>query len=308
MTAGKIATFLVCTAAIVAFATSKHGVAQSATTATGTVTTTANGTERDGVQYTVNGTPELMDIALPAHPLVTPTPIVVCIHGGSWTYGTRADMQGALTMLQAEGVASCTIDYRLAPSAQFPAQIQDCKCAVRYLRAHAAELNINPNKIGVLGLSAGAHLGLLLGLAPNVVKFEGTGGWQNEPSNVTSVIDLEGPTDLTAALNLSTISSDNRKLGEELFGAPLEADRQSIIDASPITYVKAGETPLLIIQGEADTLVPIAQSRELYAKMKATGNDVAFIPMPGVGHGALQQFATPDNIAAVNQFLARTLN
>lgn len=280
------------------------GILSAAATADQTPSTTVSTTPRD-IIYTQQGTPEHMNLVTCAAS-ASPAPAVICIHGGGWTYGSRADMDAALAFLQAQGYVGCSIDYRLAPADKFPAQIEDCKCAVRYLRAHASELNIDPRHIGVIGLSAGAHLALLLGMTPNVAKFEGTGGWAGQSSAVQCVVDMEGPTDFRGVFE-GAISPQMRQLGEAVFGAPLENHRQDIIDASPMTYVKSGEPPMLIMHGDQDTLVPLSQSQELCDKLKADGDDVTLKILPGVSHGGLDHFASPENIEITKEFLARTL-
>ena len=259
-----------------------------------------------GVLYTASGTPEYMDILSP-QPGKEPLPVILCVHGGAWTGGDRNEMNAAMAWLQGLGYCTCTIDYRLAPAAPFPAQIEDCKCAVRYLRAHAGELHIDPNRIGVFGISAGGHLALLLGLTAHVAKLEGTGGWNNESSKVQCVVDLCGPTDLANWPNYAGASPEVHAITEAFFGGNPETHHALAVEASPVTYVQKGEPPILMMHGDRDTLVPVSQSEELYSRLKADGNDVTLKIAKGVGHGSYDVFNSPENVALTQNFFARTL-
>jgi acetyl esterase/lipase len=262
--------------------------------------------EMTTISYISSGETELMDMLPPAGKS-GPAPVVLCIHGGGWTSGSRADMTDSMTWLQSLGYFACSIDYRLAPQYPFPAQLEDCKCAVRYLRAHAKALNIDPSRIGVLGISAGSHLALMLAVTPNVQKFEGSGGWNDQPSTVKCVVGLEGPTDLGAAFGGSKTSAEVQGISQAFFGHPISQDSDAAAAASPMTYVKAGDPPMLLIHGEADTLVPVAQTLDFAAKLKANGDDVTVKIIPRLNHAGIGEFASPDNIALVQGFFDRAL-
>ena len=125
-----------------------------------------------------------------------PVPAVVVIHGGGWSGGKRQDMTPIAKQITAHGYVAPTISYRLAPKHRFPAQIEDVKAAVRYLRAHAKELNIDPKRIGAMGVSAGAHLSLMLGTMDSEDGLEGDGGNPDQPSKVQAVVSYVGPINL----------------------------------------------------------------------------------------------------------------
>ena len=304
----KITALLICLAGVFLTSCRAKGNAtvNELTAAAQSVRSTPSTTAYDGICYTQTGTPELMDILSPK-PGKELLPVILCIHGGAWTGGDRTEMNAAMAWLQGLGYCTCTIDYRLAPAAPFPAQIQDCKCAVRYLRAHAGALHIDPNRIGVFGISAGGHLALLLGLTSHVASLEGTGGWNGESSKVQCVADLCGPTDFVRWPDYLQASPEVHSIMESFLGGPLETHRALAAEASPITYVKKNEPPLLILHGDRDTLVPVSQSQELYSRLKADGNDVTLQIAKGVGHGSYDVFNSPENVALTQNFFARTL-
>jgi len=123
-------------------------------------------------------------------------PAIVVIHGGGWMAGKRQDMTSFAKEAAAHGYVAATISYRFAPKHRFPAQIEDSKCAVRYLRAHAKELNIDPKRIGAMGVSAGAHLAMMLGAMDSADAMEGDGGNPEQPSKVQAVVSFVGPVNL----------------------------------------------------------------------------------------------------------------
>ncbi|MHB0998713.1 MAG: alpha/beta hydrolase fold domain-containing protein [Armatimonadota bacterium] len=148
------------------------------------------------VQYGLSdGVPLLMNIVLPDPASDKPVPVVVFFHGGGWSGGTREDMMSRCDMVSKLGYVAASVEYRLSGVAPFPAQLQDCKCAVRYLRANAAKYGIDPNRIAVWGCSAGGHLAAMMGLTEGIPEFDGDGGNPGVPSNVQLVIDCFGPTD-----------------------------------------------------------------------------------------------------------------
>src|SRR5262249_2514863 len=152
--------------------------------------------ERDLVYGKGSDTELQLDLAMPKNGAGR-FPAIVCIHGGGWVSGNRQDLTKSVEILAGRGYVAVTISYRLAPAARFPAQIEDCKAAVRWLRAHAREDKINPERIGVVGYSAGAHLACLLGTTDKNDGLEGAGGNPEQSSRVQAVVSFFGPTDLT---------------------------------------------------------------------------------------------------------------
>jgi acetyl esterase/lipase len=147
------------------------------------------------VQYSTDASTNLMDIVTPAG-ASCPTPLVVLLFGGGWKWCIRTSFADQQAWLAKLGFASAAVDYRVSGVAPFPAAVEDCKCAIRFLRAHATQYNIDPNRIAVWGDSAGGNLAAMLGTTAGIKGLEGHGGWQNYSSRVQAVVDLFGPSDL----------------------------------------------------------------------------------------------------------------
>ena len=258
--------------------------------------------ERD-VTYGHGGDVELkLDLARPGTG-EGPFPAIVFIHGGGWTAGTREGHGGAIEAAARAGFVAVTITYRLAPAARFPAQVHDCKAAVRWVRANAAVYHIDPDHIGATGDSAGGHLAAMLGLTPGRAEFEGDGGNAGFSSAVQAVADYYGPSDLLADNWSDTVRTNC--LIPFLGGKPAEkADTYRA--ASPINYVSKAAPPFLILQGDADKLVPPDQSTKLLAALKAAGVAAELVWYPGEGHGFLpdhQHDATAHTFAFFKKYL-----
>jgi acetyl esterase/lipase len=168
------------------------------------------------------------------------------------------------------------VDYRLAPQYQFPAQIEDVKCAVRYLKENATRYNLDPNRFGVIGESAGGHLVSLLGLTDERVGWD-VGQYLDQSSRVQAVVDLFGPSDLTAP----EYTRARAGTFTPVFGRAPEA----LMKASPVTYIAPNAPPFLIIQGDQDRLVPASQSQELADRLKAAGDTAQLVIVKNAGHG-----------------------
>jgi len=255
------------------------------------------------------GKPLLMHLALPASRAAKPCPVVVLIHGGGWNGGSRDSMLKWALNLAKEGIAGASVEYRLAKDAPFPAQLQDCKCAVRFLRANAENYGLDPDRIGAMGCSAGGHLASMLGLTGGVAEFEGQGGWQEASSEIQAVCDCFGPSDFESwAEAANKVASDQgfRKLyGYDLddkmlkwcAGFSLKSDRniQLLFEgkheerakwASPVNYVETAKAPppFFIAHGDKDAWVPLQQSLELADAMDRRGLSVRLFVMLNAGH------------------------
>src|SRR5688500_15661399 len=163
-------------------------------------------------------------------------PCLVFIHGGGWAGGDRTVHDDATWNLAKAGYVSATVGYRLAPKHRFPAQIHDVKAAIRYLRAHAEEHGLDPDRIAVCGFSAGAHLCMRLGTTDKDDGLEVDGGWADQSSAVQAVVAFFGPTDLTAA----DLPAETKPIIEGFIGGPLDKKREEYKKASPVNYVDAG--------------------------------------------------------------------
>ena len=209
-------------------------------------------------------------------------PTVVYVHGGAWIQGDKSTGAGAVEIpeLVSRGYLVASINYRLAPQHKFPAQIEDVKCAIRFLRANASRYGIDPERIGAWGGSAGGHLVALLGTSDASTGWEGSGGYAGESSRVKAVVDLFGPTDLTAIVPGTT----NASTLENVFGT---SDPRSEIAkwASPVTHISADDPPFLILHGDKDNVVPLSQSQILYDRLLAAGVPATLVVVKNGGHG-----------------------
>lgn len=222
-----------------------------------------------------------LDLAMPAQG-DGPFPAVVCIHGGGWTGGERKQMAGTIEALARRGYVAIAPDYRLAPKHRFPACIQDCKAAVRWLRANAAEYKVDASNIGAVGLSAGGHLACLLAMTRCVAELEGTGCHAEHSSDVQAVVGFAAPTDLTApAIHTEKVLKLN--LVPLLGGAPATLP-QAYRQASPLSYNAQGAPPMLLIHGSADPVAPVQQAHDLATKVRDAGGTAVVQVLEGEGH------------------------
>lgn len=231
--------------------------------------------ERDVIYCTVDKVALKMDVRYPKA-MSRPAPIVVYVHGGSWSSGDKADWQGMVDVpeLLARGYLVASVDYRHAPQYEFPAQIEDVKCAIRFLRTNAAHFNLDPNKIGAWGHSAGGHLVSLLGTTTADAGFEGDGPYMDQSSRVEAVVDMCGRADLRGmpADKASTV-----------FG--VQSGSVHLLEhASPITFVSKDDPPFLILHGDKDDMVPLHASEEFYERLKAAGVLVKLVVVKNADH------------------------
>jgi len=238
---------------------------------------------RDIEYASPDGKPVKLDLYVPEH-ADKPMPLVIWIHGGGWRAGTK-DQCPALALTR-DGFAVASVEYRLTDRACFPAQIHDCKAAVRYLRAHAKEHNIDADRIGCWGASAGGHLVALLGTSAGDKACEGAElGNADQSSEVQCVCDWFGPTDF---VGYKAESADVAPMLVGLFGGKMSEKPDLVKLASPALHVKkdgAKYPPFLIVQGDKDPLVPWQQSQELADKLKEAGAAAELVIVKDAGHG-----------------------
>ncbi|HEY8965324.1 MAG TPA: alpha/beta hydrolase [Candidatus Methylacidiphilales bacterium] len=235
-----------------------------------------------------------LDLAVPRD-AKRPVPLVVYVHGGGW--GGLDKTEGFANGLVRRGFALAAVEYRLSGEAVYPAQIVDCKAAVRWLRVHAAEYGCAGEKIGAIGDSAGGHLVSLLGLLddPALDAEEGNPGVS---SRVQAVADYFGPSDLAALDPHGTKGAI-----VELLGGPVDQNLEKARRASPLFLVTSSAPPFVIAHGENDKIVPIKQSLDLFQALKDAGVPVQFVAMPNLGHGANTPEAFGAAIALFEQYL-----
>lgn len=223
-----------------------------------------------------------MDIYLPSKDS-EPTPVVINIHGGGWNHGVKESQTGFNTFFKI-GFAVANIEYRLTGQATAPAAVEDTRCALIYLVKNAKALNIDVNKIVIMGGSSGGHLALMGGLLGNDHKFDGNcTGLEN--IKVAAIIDKYGITDVWDwgyGTNI-TSKSATRWLGER------SNDKKFAMSVSPITYVTKNSPPTFIVHGDADPTVPYQQSVDLHKKFVEAGVKTEFITVQGGGHGKFEK-------------------
>jgi len=215
-----------------------------------------------------------------------PRPCIVWIHGGGWQNGDKSSGLSRLARYVAGGqFVGASVGYRLTDKATFPAQIHDCKAAIRHLRANAAKYGINPDKIGVWGSSAGGHLVALLGTSGDAKEIEGDLGTTGVSSRVACVVDFCGPSDFLAFGRDAPGMNRSGQPVFKLLGGPTVEKEELARQASPVTYVTQDDPPFLVVHGTDDRTVPFNQGERLHAALKEAGVDTTFIPIEGGGHG-----------------------
>lgn len=246
-----------------------------------------------------------LDLARPKAASSTPRPAIVMIHGGGWRSGDKGGGQWRSLPLEyaAQGYVCISVNYRLTDEATVLDCIADCKCAVRWLRTHAEKYNVNPDRIGAYGNSAGAHLVSVLGLASAEAKLEGDGPFQDQSSLVQAVCCSAPPSDF---MNWGKKKNGNANTAlSRLFGDLDVNDAKK--SASPVSHANAKAPPFLIIHGTNDTTVPVAQGDALEQALKEAGaKDVTYMKIKGAGHGVFMQHAKKTR-PAMKEFFDRVL-
>lgn len=240
----------------------------------------ASSLQRD-VVYGKAGDVELkLDVAVPAEGH-GPFPLVVCIHGGAWRAGNKAAYDGLIAGLAKLGYVGATVEYRFCPQYKFPAQVEDVKCAVRFLRANAKTYKIDPAKVAAMGDSAGGHLSLMLGLMDPADGLEGNSGNPEQSSKVQAVVNYYGPADflLSSMPNPAHVALVSDFVGTNDPTAPV------LKKASPITYVSKGDPPVLTFHGTQDPLVPLDSSKRLHEALAKAGVTEHLEIIQDGGHG-----------------------
>jgi acetyl esterase/lipase len=217
--------------------------------------------------------PESSDAAAPG---------LIFIHGGGWSGGGKSMYEYYGGVFAQKGYVLASIDYRLSGEAPFPAALEDCKCAVRWMRANAGELGVDPDRIAVAGGSAGGHLALLVGYTADLPEFEGHGGHDGVSSAVRCVVDIYGPTDLTA--DFVRENAFARRVVGQFLGASIDEAPNLYEQASPVGHVDATDPPTLILHGTIDDIVPIHQGDLLAKELAEAGVPYVYDRLPGWPH------------------------
>jgi len=236
--------------------------------------------ERDLVYGRV-GTWELkLDLAAPK--AGGPFPAIVFLHGEGWRAGNRRQMGHFIEGVARMGWVGVTVEYRLVPKARFPAQVEDCKAAVRWMRANAATYRIREDRIGVVGFSAGGHLASMLGVTGERDGLEGAAGNAGESSRVQAVVSFFGPEDFTTR---DWPPDLEREVIVPFLGGSFAERPDLYRKASPVSYVTGDAPPFLLFHGRKDELVPVDQSIRLAEKLKNAGVPARLVILEGEKHG-----------------------
>jgi acetyl esterase/lipase len=253
-----------------------------------------------------------LDLAMKQAPGDKPRPAIVVIHGGGWLEGDKSSfasrrhgVPGNIVDFAALGFVAVTINYRLSGEAPFPAALEDCKCAVRWLRAHAKKYNIDPKYIGAYGNSAGGHLALLLGMVGKEAGLEGDGPCREESSLVQAVVSDSGPIDLLYQYRHDRL----RRVVAQFLGGPAEGDRLAAYKrASPFYQITPDAPPVLLIYGGADDQVPVETADQFVLALGRAGlKDVSYHRLAYVDHCPHSLVRLPGMRPVVNEFFVRTL-
>lgn len=246
-----------------------------------------------------------LDLRLPA---AARPPIIIYVHGGAWRAGSKSDVP--IVKLLDHGFAIASVDYRLSTQAPFPAQIHDIKAAIRFVRAKADQWNIDAKRIAIVGSSAGGHLAALTGLSNGHAELEGTvGPHLDQSSQVDAIVSFYGASNLQSILSQSTefglgvrVPALKLLLGELPDQAPALAKL-----ASPIAHLDTKDPPLLMIHGDADPQMPLAQSEELHQACKTQKIASKLIILPGAKHGG-HEFYNHKHLLLVAEFIQQHLS
>jgi acetyl esterase/lipase len=261
--------------------------------------------ERDLAYVPQGDAAQRLDIYLPQRAPDHALPLIMWVHGGGWAAGTKDGCP--LVPMVPLGYVVASVEYRFSQKALFPAQIQDCQAAIRWLRANHEKYHIDPDHVGVSGASAGGHLVALLGTAGGKHAFAPVGGNEDQPDRVQAVCDLFGPSDFNTVIAQARADKTRNAFHfnhgdpySQLIGVPLNSDLAKGDAVSPVHYVSKDVPPFLILHGTADPLVPFAQSTELADALRKDGIEVILQPLPGAGHGG-----PAFNLPAVRNLIVR---
>lgn len=244
-----------------------------------------------------------------------PFPVILFFHGGGWQQGDKSHMHKWIRLSAAAGYAGVSAGYRFAPQFKWPSQVQDAKTAVRYLRAHANELNIDPARIGVMGESAGGYLALMLGVTSPADGLEGDGGYSEFSSGVKTVVSYFSATDLTLpSLKLSPeleaemLAYYNKSLTEVRadFTGATGPDDPVLKKISVVSYVDKNDAPVLMFHGDSDPFVSMEHALRLQRAQEKVNVPNQVIIVKGGGHGwtgALQEQTTQQMTAYFERML-----
>jgi acetyl esterase/lipase len=249
---------------------------------------------------------QTLDLFVHEKPTEKPQPLIVFIHGGGWEGGSKNNGGVLSALIKDSGYIGATINYRLTNEGGHPNQIHDCKAAIRWLRAHAKEHNIDKDKIAVFGISAGGHLCSLLGVSAGVRELDGAvGAHTDESARVSCVVNFCGPADfLTFGGQGSVIDPEDASSAVgKLVGGKISERQGQAKNASPVQHISKDDAPFLHIHGTKDNIVPYAQAKEFDEKLDATGIPSTLLS----GEGGPHVFFSADMILKIRAFISHHL-
>ncbi len=245
-----------------------------------------------------------LDMARP-RALTQSVPVVLLVHGGGWSGGSRRDYRHLMFGLAQQGVVGVSVDYRLTPANRFPAPLEDVKCAVRWIRAHAVPYQFDTRRIVAVGGSAGAHLVAMLGTTAGIAQFEGQGGFAQQSSHIDAMVLHGGPYDLLQLARDFTANPMPGRVGSlraltQLLGATHLENPQAYLGASPSQYATHRSASALLLHGALDPLVPYQEAQRFDALLRSKGVRSEALIIQGAGHGDFGSDPGP----IVQQFMA----
>lgn len=231
----------------------------------------------------------------------SPAPTIVWVHGGAWRSGSKDSVP--IRKLVASGYAIASVDYRLSPVARFPAQVIDMRQAIQFLKSHAMQYELDPDRFVIAGASAGGHLAALVGVTREV-QFEGEEKASSADRAVAAIVSFYGASNLESILSQSTPHGLSVRVPalKLLLGGTPETHSELARLASPVMHVDSQDPPLLLIHGDQDPQMPINQSHELQGKYESAELTVQFRVVHGAAHGG-EEFYTDGMLEEVHQFL-----
>lgn len=254
------------------------------------------------VAYGTQSPKQVLDILYPADLSAVARPAIIHIHGGGWYTGGK-DGDSTLRLMHAfaeKGYVVLSIAYRLSDEAPFPAAVEDCRLAVRWLRANAAKYHVDPEHVGAMGGSAGGHLSAMLAVCGDEKRFDGAGGLLEYSSAIQAAVPICPPMDLTKPLSFKLGIANDEAVTKFLGGTP-EQKPEEAKWASPISYVRPGLPPMLLIHGDADQRVELVQSTDFAAKAREAGSSCELIVVPNGKHG-MGEARQPEYVARMLAF------
>lgn len=234
-----------------------------------------------------------LDLYEPVEPSDELRPGIVFIHGGSWRGGFRGMLKMYTVAFAERGYVTATISYRFQQEAPFPAAVEDAKCAVRWMKANAEDLGVDPDRIAVFGGSAGAHLAMMVAYTSDLDELEGAGCHQEYSSEVAAVINVYGPTNF-----LDPKAWDRHEI-RDFLRSEWNDDPELWQFASPITHVRADSPPTLTFHGTTDMLVEVSQADDLVERLQEVGAHYWYDRIDGYPHAMDIVFAVNERIQAV---------